>query len=194
MAPRGAGAASSRDLHTSPPGRKDASATKPHRRSCSHRDRSTSRRAASPAAADTLLSGYGGPGSGSQTLLGATLLGGSPGQGGSGGGAPAEGEHLTQEIEAASAALGDRHARAQRFAVVPRRPSPAGRPASPSATRAQSTRAAPAGSQTLGLTASDRIDVILALAALALTAVLTARLARGSRSAEPDRSAQATAH
>src|SRR5436190_2536976 len=63
--------------------------------------------AAAPVHASPLLSGYGGPGAGSQAILGATLLSGPRSHGGRGGPAvtPATGGHATTQ---AATPAGDR--------------------------------------------------------------------------------------
>ncbi len=139
------------------------------------------------AAASSLLSGYGGPGQGSQAILGSTLVGGSGGGGGgsgSVGGGPeagysaagvtsaggngthsgAGGESSSQPSGGASVSYGkasDGVVRAYPAALVE---------------RAYVARAG--GSRTLGLSGDDLLYVLLALAALIYTGVLTRQLAQ----------------
>jgi len=138
--------------------------------------------AASPSS--TLLSGYGGPGQGNQAILGSTLIGGKGGGKGTGGGPtgpPAV--TATTSIALPQAAPSSSHRRA---GVVPPKRS-AGRHASkvPAPAYERGTPAADrAGGGTLGLTGADVVYGVLALGALALTALLTVRLARRSGRAE----------
>lgn len=148
---------------------------------------------ATPAAAASgpLLSGYGGPGEGEQAILGSALIGGSTTPP-AGGAASASGE-LARAASAGSAAsegaaagtasgggagAGASRDRDRRGAATGkgRRSQPGGgaaarRGAVGSLTAVQSTPA-------LGITGADLAYVLVAFAALALTGVLTLRLAR----------------
>jgi hypothetical protein len=158
--------------------------------------------AASPAAAPAaspLLSGYGGPGQGSQVILGSSLVNGPP-KGGGGGSQGAGG--LTGTGESSSAAAAGRLGTATGSGEVPAglvvhkhvsTTGPHGRNAKgvevqgtssgSGASSASPTHAAvrpAADSETLGVSGIDLLYVLVALGALALTAVLTSRIARTS--------------
>ena len=135
--------------------------------------------AAAPAAAraNPLLSGYGGPGQGSQAILGATLLngpssgGGSAGTTGSSTGAAATGTpggHASGHSSSTNAAAGGTRANgaATKASGAARRPYSDGA-VSPAALR---------GSGSLGLSGTDVVYIILALGALGFTSVLTKQL------------------
>jgi hypothetical protein len=140
------------------------------------------------ASAGTLLSGYGGPGQGSQAILGLTLLGG-PANGG--GGAAGGGQAGASGLGAATAAgqgggatgsaahrrgtgrhgkgsqpLGAGASGGSRSAYQPYVPTGA-------------TRLSSAGSGILGLSGSDLLLVLLALAGLLFAGALTRGLAQG---------------
>ncbi len=155
--------------------------------------------AASPgtALASSLLSGYGGPGEGSEAILGSTLVngpsggagggsagaGGSPvsGAGGSGHGpSPPLGGELAGRSASRPAGARGIGGRAQRAGGAGN--GTAGTGAGPART-AFAARAADRGaveSEDLGLTAQDLIYVLLVLAALAAVWALTVQLARTS--------------
>jgi hypothetical protein len=148
--------------------------------------------AAAPAAAavNPLLSGYGGPGEGNQAILGSTLVGGSstgagPGEGGGAGGpgGPAGGAGaLSGSGGAGGGARRVPGARGHRG----RGPRSAGRASDggSAATRGGGpvvSLADASSSQTLGLSSEDVVYILVALGALAVTGVLTGRLARRSR-------------
>lgn len=144
-----------------------------------------------PAAhANTLLSGYGGPGQGNQAILGAALI--NPPRGG-GGSAPPRGETGTPAGSLGSSGAG-----------APVQSPAAGSPASNRATRSGTERAhsrtraggtsagggrangsvpstatpeAAVGSSTLGLSGADLLYILLVLGALAGMGVFTRRLA-----------------
>ncbi len=143
---------------------------------------------AGPAAsANPLLSGYGGPGEGNQAILGSTLLNG-PSQGGGG--------SVSSAGAAGSGGLASAGADAGLAAAAPRGPASsvvhAGQTAADTVrtgsgvasqthlagSGSRASEAAVAGAQTLGLSADDVRYMLLALAALAITGVLTRRLAR----------------
>jgi hypothetical protein len=145
--------------------------------------------APAPAAVNPLLSGYGGPGEGNQAILGSTLVGGSstgagPGEGGAGGpGGPAGGAGaLSGPGGAGGGARRVPGARGRRR----RGPRSAGRASDggSAATRGAApvvSLAEASSSQTLGLSSEDVVYILVALGALAVTGVLTGRLARRSR-------------
>jgi hypothetical protein len=133
------------------------------------------------AAASSLLSGYGGPGEGSQELLGATLLNGPP-AGSSDSFRYGERPGATRPggTEPSSANAGAANAESRRSQGRGH-----GGKASAGAVRAyqasSAREAAAAGSETLGLSTDDFLYILLALAVLVITGVLTGRLARGER-------------
>jgi hypothetical protein len=158
------------------------------------------------AAASPLLSGYGGPGQGSQQILGAALLGGGSG-GASGGGGSTGGKTggssgssrygerpAESESESESSGNGAVGANATKGGggAAPGHPgsgsgsrgtgagetSGGGASAYPASPVEQASVATPVGAQTLGLSGDDLLLVLLALAALAFTGFLTRRLAR----------------
>jgi hypothetical protein len=157
-----------------------------------------------PAAlASSLLSGYGGPGEGSEAILGTTLVNGPSGGAGAGpsggaGAAPAgtgaaSVSGTAGSGQGSSGALGDERAglsssgstrvRGTGGRAGPangaRSGAPATRAASPGAAFAAHAADRPAvESEHLGLTAQDLIFVLLVLAALAAVWALTVRLAR----------------
>jgi hypothetical protein len=142
---------------------------------------------ASSASASPLLSGYGGPGAGSQVLLGSQLIGGggSSGGGGSEGGAGSTSLAAPQSGAAtgshsSSGSAGGVHRHAHRGAVVVVR---TGKPGTATDGRGGVELAyTPAGSSNSpGLTGTDWLLIALALVALAAVGVLTARLVRSGR-------------
>jgi hypothetical protein len=156
--------------------------------------------AVTPAAqAGPLLSGYGGPGTGSQAILGSTLLNGPRGGGGasSGGGSGASAGGVSgfgSPGAQATGAAGRSHRAAGAGGAGG--PSPAGQGGTsragegngggPSAGRPAALYPSAQGeaqqsSPMLGLSAADLLYLLLALAALALTGLLSARLARGAQ-------------
>jgi hypothetical protein len=148
--------------------------------------------AAPASASSTLLSGYGGPGQGNQAILGSTLIGGGGGGNGAGGGAGAGSSSASSSSSSSpsSIALPQTAARPAQRAAAHRhhaKPSASGNasktitpayvPATPASDRA-------AGGKTLGLTGDDLLYIVLAFGALALTALLTVRLARRASRAD----------
>jgi hypothetical protein len=144
--------------------------------------------APSCAFANPLLSGYGGPGAGSQAILGSTLVGGAGGGGGSAGGtsggspgssaggaAPtgSSGSRVRAGGRAADAGSGSRRASGKASAAAAR--------AYPFSSARNASQAASAATETLGISGEDVAYIFLALGALAFTGVLTRRLARTSR-------------
>jgi hypothetical protein len=153
------------------------------------------------AIADSLLSGYGGPGQGSQAILGAVLLKGPGSHGGSsGGGSSADGSSGGGSSGGSSSSVGPSTTAANLTASSRHRSGGAGAPptrgvsrssggtpkiaASPVGAYPASARgsAAPAADP-LGLTGQDLGYGLLALAALLSTAVLTRWLTRASQRA-----------
>lgn len=137
--------------------------------------------ASRPSPSSTLLSGYGGPGQGNQAILGSTLIGAGGKGGGKGTGGPPgpSAAAAITSIALPQAAPSSSHRRAGHV------------PTKRSATRHASEAPAPAyvrgtpasdraAGGTLGLTGADLLYGVLALGALALTALLTVRLARRS--------------
>jgi hypothetical protein len=136
------------------------------------------------ASATPVLSGYGGPGQGSQALLGSALLnGGGGGRGGGGGGThlardPSSAEPVTAAATAATTgsgrragATGGKRARASK--------QPAGSapsPALPSVTLAEQGTAGSSG-VLAGFSLADLLYTLFALLALATTAFATRWLA-----------------
>jgi hypothetical protein len=149
--------------------------------------------AAPPASASSgpLLSGYGGPGQGSQAILGSTLLngpsGGSPGSGSAAGAATvgSGAAARTGSSGASASSHASRHARGkQSRSSTPAHAagsSAAGVGAYSASDEASTPRSNAVDSSTLGLSGSDLLYLLLALCALALTAVLTRGLVRGGR-------------
>jgi len=141
------------------------------------------------ALADPLLSGYGGPGQGSQAILGSTLLGGptnggggseagatsltaaEPPVGAAGLGAPGRAGALAPSRSGAKAG-----GRGGRAAGAVRQPSAGVSEIYPASERGAVT---PAG--TLGLSGRDVAYILLTLCALVVTAVITRRLTPESR-------------
>lgn len=156
--------------------------------------------AAMPAAApaSSLLSGYGGPGQGSQVILGSSLVNGPPkGGGGSqgGGGSTGAGESST----AVTGGLGTRAGSGSKAPTgsVAHKPASGGhgkkakgRAVGGSSSGSRSSRGeaavrpAAAGSETLGVSGMDLVYILAGLGALILTAVLTKRIAHTSPPAE----------
>jgi hypothetical protein len=146
---------------------------------------------AAAAATGPLLSGYGGPGEGSQVILGAALVNGpsgGAGAGGSGSGetggsgeadSPAGARNLAGTGGGSASAQTLRGSSAGAPSQVRRRaPSVAAAGVAGSQLYPSGGNAASVGSQPLGVSGPDLLYVILALAALVLTALLTRQLAR----------------
>lgn len=159
------------------------------------------------AAANPLLSGYGGPGEGNQAILGAGLVGGASGGGGAGAGASglaqASGEGAGQasgegagigargsgEASVGSArgtrggvasASGSHGSGKQRYAGAASAPGASARPSARASTPSLAA-GNEGGSQTLGLSGADLLDVAIALATLLVIGAITRRLAREPR-------------
>jgi hypothetical protein len=145
------------------------------------------------AAAGSLLSGYGGPGQGNQAILGSTLINGTSGGGGGGSGAAGSGGGSGGGSGAASASLliargpvatggprggAARHASGSKLAGHPNGAVGAvSKPASP--VPLGLARSASGGSGALGLSGTDLMYIILALAIVAITGAATRQLMRG---------------
>lgn len=144
------------------------------------------------ASAGSLLSGYGGPGQGNQAILGSALLGGPSGGGGSAGGGPLA---ASTPVPGAAESSGAGRARAKIGAARGAGASVAGAagtrrnaPGSDASAGGSQTYTAASdstvsgagsgGSQPLGLSSADVLYMLLALATLGVTALLTRRLAR----------------
>lgn len=146
------------------------------------------------AGANSLLSGYGGPGQGNQAILGAALVGGRSGGGSSGGGSGGEsGDESPSGLALVEGRANGSHPSAARV-----RARGAGGAAGVSATGHQitggtsnggartyahessvnSSQTASGSSPALGLSGADVMYILLALGVLILTAVLTRRLVR----------------
>jgi hypothetical protein len=137
------------------------------------------------AGANPLLSGYGGPGEGSQAILGSALLNGPSGGGGgsagsvaaaAGGGlasAGAGGGLAAVSREAASAA-----GQGRGIADAARPASDTGSKTYVAASSSPASQAAVAGAPALGLSREDLLYILMALGALVVTGELTRRLAR----------------
>jgi hypothetical protein len=149
---------------------------------------------AAPAVAGSLLSGYGGPGQGSQAILGSELLN-SPDGGGGSNGAGSSGSSASAQSAAGTPGTGTgARTRTSPGAARSRataKPSPrkqgeaeAGRSQSQSSSRAGApataalAQSASVSSPTLGLSGADLLYVLIALGALVSTAALTRRFAR----------------
>lgn len=135
--------------------------------------------AAAPAAASAnpLLSGYGGPGQGSQAILGATLLNGSSSGGGSTGTTGSStGAGMTRTPDghaggrssSTNAAAGGTRANS----AATKASGAAPRPYSGGVVSSTALR----GSGSLGLSSTDVVYIILALGVLGFTSVLTKQL------------------
>ncbi len=154
------------------------------------------------AAANSLLSGYGSPGQGSQAILGSTLLGGGGGSGGSSGsgssnagGSSGSGSALVspragQPSGTTGSSTGnvtgvvahhprDRGGEAAKSRKTGVSGSSRSRPSTYQAAVQTRANAAGAGAaQTWGLSAADLPYILLVLAGLAFTGILTRHLAR----------------
>jgi hypothetical protein len=140
------------------------------------------------ALAGSLLGGYGGPGQGSQVILGSSLV-----NGGGAGGGPHNGGGSTRAAEPATAATGAQSPAAGTGTGT-------GTNVSKTSTRARTRKlgslaagglhgyrgssnnaalgTAPGGSDTLGLSPQNLLYVLLGLVALVFTGLLTRKIAR----------------
>jgi hypothetical protein len=139
--------------------------------------------AAMPAAAQAgpLLSGYGGPGQGSQVILGSTLLGGPGGSGSSGAGG---GSSSSEAAGAPSAVVGAAPGRHARGGPTIGNASGAAKAQSGALAGAYPASEVTAGTGSgLGLSGADIAYIAVAAAALVLTGALTKAMA-GTRTAK----------
>ena len=137
------------------------------------------------AQANPMLSGYGGPGEGSQAILGSTLINPPAGGGGATGGARLASPASSSETSGGSAGAGTA------------RGAPAGgsrtHGAKQKATQRLNRYATPpageirATSDTLGLSGMDLVYAILVLCGLVLAAVVTHRVARSAHRERTER-------
>jgi hypothetical protein len=160
--------------------------------------------AATPAfaAASSLLSGYGGPGQGSQAILGSTLLGGGsdggeggpPGSTGARTGSPAEqfryskrSDYTKSSTSSAAGGGGSARGGASGSRVGVGGASGGGASTYPSSAAERADEAGAVASEPLGLSGDDLLFVLLSLVALVLTGLLTRQLARmkGSGGRQP---------
>jgi hypothetical protein len=150
------------------------------------------------ASAGPLLSGYGGPGQGSQVILGSSLIKGGGGGDGprNGGGSSGTGESSAsgsgaQPATAATGALATHAVRPARPHSKPRGRGRAvatggqvtvvgGAQAQTSSSPAAAVRAEAEGPTTIGVSRENLLYMLLALGALILTGLLTKRLARST--------------
>ena len=136
---------------------------------------------ASVASANPLLSGYGGPGQGSQVVLGGTLLGG--GGGGSSGEAPSATPLApTGTGSSAQTHPGSGPSASTGASARPRKvPGKAGTgvASGPAASLPAGYPGASAGQPPLGISGQDVLYALLVLALLGVTGALTRELARG---------------
>ncbi len=142
------------------------------------------------ASGNPLLSGYGRPGEASQVILGAALLNGPRG-GGAGGGGAGGGSGRTTPPSSNGAPDGGQGSNASSgaccgpqsgSAAKARRSTGNGGETAVSGQVNDDATREPLASSSAGLAASDVVLICLALAALALTAALTRRLARTNAS------------
>lgn len=150
----------------------------------------------SAAFANSLLSGYGGPGEGNQAILGSALLNtpkGGAGGGGSAGQSSSSQPATTSAAQAGGSSGTSKQTPSARHTTHVRsgKHGTAGGNASGSATSsviypAASREVTTGGSRALGLSGADFAYIILALGVLALTGFLTLRLARATVTRESD--------
>ncbi len=141
------------------------------------------------ASANPLVSGYGGPGQGSQVILGSTLLNGPRGPGGSvGSGGIASLESVSAHGGSPApissrAAVPGRPARALGHAGKPtaRVSAPSLNTARPSPASSVAARSVTLDADAFGVSEDDLLYILLAAGSLLLTGVLTRRLARTPR-------------
>jgi hypothetical protein len=153
--------------------------------------------ASATASANSLLSGYGGPGEGNQAILGSALLGGKGG-GGSSGSTPSSSSGTAGVDTKAGSSATPTDSKGRGPAARGKDKRTAGR-ASGSQSRGEeasgnAARAYPVSapgntstgpSETLGLSGEDLGYVLLALVVLAFTGLATRRLARTTRPEGP---------
>lgn len=138
----------------------------------------------SSAVANSLLSGYGGPGEGNQAILGSALLGGTgrgSGSSGSTGSSPSDATRVGVQAGRSNAVPTGSNGRGGGASGSRSRSGDAsGDAASAYPVVSRGNTAQPA-SETLGLSGEDLAYVLLALGALVVTGVITRRLARITR-------------
>jgi hypothetical protein len=141
--------------------------------------------AATPAAApaSSLLSGYGDPGQGNQAILGSALLNGSGSAGGGSAGTSGSSTDVTALIGRGSGTPSSSNAPARTTAAGGPSKAAAGGVGGASGVASGTYPASEAGSAaqtsgTLGLSGEDVLYVLLVLAALTFTGVLTKRFTR----------------
>ena len=154
------------------------------------------------AVASPLLSGYGGPGAGSQVILGSALVNGPRGGGGGGGGSasgggPSAPATVTRPTSgggtASSESAPTRVSRAKRAAGTKRAPARDSTPRPSSTAPGSAARVAPASAQgraasrsaALGLSSGEVALIIVAGCALVAIGFMTGRLARVPRHEGP---------
>jgi hypothetical protein len=161
---------------------------------------------AATAGANPILSGYGGPGQGSQAILGSALVNGSGSGGGRSGGSQAGGSGgSVTSIAAALAAPVDAGATSRlpsrsatggrstgaRPAGRARRPAP--EPARRNAAGAYSaSHSRPTAQPLLGISRSAFTGIVVAVGALILVGLLTRRSARTDAAARPSKATAST--
>ncbi len=142
------------------------------------------------ASANSLLSGYGGPGQGNQAILGSALVNGPSSGGGSGGssgsatgsGSSVSSPSATGASETATGRASTRQAHGRsgtsKGRTRARGTSAGGVRAYTSPTVAATPQAAVGGSPALGLSGTDLLYILLALGVLMATGLLTRQVAR----------------
>jgi hypothetical protein len=131
--------------------------------------------------ASSILSGYGGPGQGTQSILGSTLLNGPSSGGGPQGGVSIAASSAGQASSGATGGSGNGSPTHARKGASPsaRRTSPSHQPsAERPVSRLAISRASAGGSGVLGLSNTAFLVVLLALGALVFTGLLTRGLAK----------------
>jgi hypothetical protein len=153
----------------------------------------------SSARANSLLSGYGGPGEGNQAILGSALLGGTGGGGGSSGGSSGSAGSSPTGTAGVGVQAGQKNAASTGSSGGGSTTRGGGRRSAGGASvsrgesgdasdgtartysvlsRGETSQAASEDSETLGLSGDDLLFILLALCTLAFTGVLTRRLTR----------------
>jgi cobalamin biosynthesis Mg chelatase CobN len=141
------------------------------------------------ASASSILSGYGGPGQGTQSILGSTLLNGPSRGGGAGAQLSASAAPATSGAGSAGGGSGSRTGsraapRTRAGASRPTRQVSGGADAARPVSTLAISRASAGGSGVLGLSPAAFLVVLLALAALVFTGLLTRGLAKPSGTRE----------
>jgi hypothetical protein len=149
------------------------------------------------ASATPLLSGYGGPGQGSQAILGARLLNGPGGGGSSGAAGGGEGSSGSEAslVVAPQASSGRGHNVSKRSGSRARGTGASGAAHNtapggfePVFTGYTASERAGVARPLLGISGEDDLYIVLALSVLAFTGILTGRVAGASRRARMERS------